>query len=39
MGQVDLGERFINAGMVRDGLVWRYPQHEFAAAEADAREH
>jgi micrococcal nuclease len=39
MGQVDLGERIINAGMVRDGLASRYPQHEFAAAEADACEH
>jgi endonuclease YncB( thermonuclease family) len=37
-----LGDRFINAEMVRDGFAWRYPQYdkpgEFTAAEADARE-
>jgi len=39
IGQVDLGEPFVNAEIVQDGFAWRYPQHEFTAAEADAREH
>jgi endonuclease YncB( thermonuclease family) len=43
VGRINLGERFINAEMVRDGFAWRYPQYdrpgEFTAAEADAREH
>jgi micrococcal nuclease len=43
VGRTYLSERFINMEMVRDGLAWRYVQYdkpgEFAAAEADAREH
>jgi endonuclease YncB( thermonuclease family) len=43
VGRIYLGERFINAEMVRDGFAWRYPQYdkpgEFTAAENDAREH
>jgi micrococcal nuclease len=43
IGQVDLGERFINREMVQNGFAWRYPQYdkpgEFTSAEADAREH
>jgi endonuclease YncB( thermonuclease family) len=43
VGRIYLGERFINMEMVRDGFAWRYIQYdkpgEFAAAEADAREH
>jgi micrococcal nuclease len=43
VGRIYLGERFINAEMVRDGFAWRYPQYdrpgEFTAAEADAHEH
>jgi micrococcal nuclease len=42
VGRIYLGERFINAEMVRDGFAWRYPQYdkpgEFTAAEDDARE-
>jgi micrococcal nuclease len=43
VGRIYLGERFINMEMVRDGFAWRYVQYdkpgEFAAVEADAREH
>jgi endonuclease YncB( thermonuclease family) len=43
IGQVDVGERFINMEMVQDGFAWRYPQYdkpgEFTASEADARGH
>jgi endonuclease YncB( thermonuclease family) len=43
VGRIYLGERFINAEMVRDGFAWRYPQYdkpgEFTAAEDDARKH
>ncbi len=43
VGRVYVGERFINAEMVRDGFAWRDVQHdsarEFTAAEAEARKH
>jgi micrococcal nuclease len=43
VGRIYLGERFINAEMVRDGFAWRYVTYdkpgEFTAAESDAREH
>jgi micrococcal nuclease len=42
-GKVYLGDRFINAEMVRDGFAWRDDWHgtpgEFKAAEAEARKH
>jgi endonuclease YncB( thermonuclease family) len=43
VGRIYLGDRFINAEMVRDGFAWRYPQfdlaREFSRLETDAREH
>jgi micrococcal nuclease len=43
VGRIYLGERFINAEMVRDGFAWRYVTYdkpgEFTAGENDAREH
>jgi endonuclease YncB( thermonuclease family) len=43
VGRIYLGDRFINAEMVEDGLAWRYPQYdkrgEFTGREAEAREH
>jgi len=39
----DLGDRFINMEMVRDGFAWRFVRYdetgEFTAAESEAREH
>ena len=43
VGRIYLGDRFINAELVREGFAWRYPQYDkagdFIAAEEDAREH
>jgi endonuclease YncB( thermonuclease family) len=43
VGRIFLGDQFVNMEMVRDGFAWRYVTYdkpgEFAAAEADAREH
>jgi micrococcal nuclease len=42
VGQIYLGDRFINLEMVRDGFAWRYVRYdkagEFTNAEREARE-
>ena len=37
VGRIYLGERFINAELVREGFAWRYPQYDKASEFTDAR--
>ncbi len=43
VGRIDLGDRFINMEIVREGFAWRYVQYdrngEFTSAEDDAHDH
>ena len=36
VGRIYLGERFINAELVREGFAWRYPQYDKASEFTDA---